>query len=252
MQAQLQSRIDELLCNFPGSQSLDSPNFAKFPGERADFLIDERFIVEVKNLEVDPKGKIEAYVQELRSRSDFPSFYGEVDLRGLLNQLPDGEAQYRRIFGRVSRGIEAIVRKANSQIRNTAEVLKIDQPVGVLIIANEDIPLLNPRLMVKKASATLCERTTTGSIKHKSIDHLWLISQTHHLHTENGQIGIPSIIVDGPGATPSPAGDKLFQELQKRWAAQNGLPLQQLSGVGDVAELDFQALNHDGSKIGIN
>jgi hypothetical protein len=125
-------------------------------------------VVELKTLKVDPSPKIEATLSQHRDRTDFPIFYGQVELSEILQHLPDGDQINQRIYRNISRSIEDAVRSAETQISDTEEIFNLSKAVGLLVLLNENIDVLNPHAVVYRVSELLTRQRTDGSV-HTSI-----------------------------------------------------------------------------------
>jgi hypothetical protein len=240
MSSALERRFLQFLSGIPGAESLDELLVgAKYDGERrADFLLfDRRVILEVKSLEVDTSTKVEGEMAVHRDRDDFPLIYGEVELSKVLAHLPDGKEINDRIFLRTTRSIEAAARSAEGQIENTARLLSLTDPVGVLVLLNQEIDIFTPEVVAGRLAMLLRRKNDDGSLR-SPIAFSWLIFESHFLEHGPATKTLPLVNLKGSKAKAYPWFDELLTYLQVAWANFNGHPIFHQSG---AAEVNLQA-----------
>src|SRR5688572_28114463 len=102
----LVDRFERLMVERLGAEKIDTlvTPANDVPGlQRADYLMAGRsIIVEQKALESDPQGKIDAEVEGLSARDDWPLFYGRAQLSDVTRNMPDGDRIMQRVFTKVS------------------------------------------------------------------------------------------------------------------------------------------------------
>jgi hypothetical protein len=224
MAESLESRFTEFLKSLPGSESIDALTLPVDPRHRrkADFLLaDRKIIVELKTLTTDTSPKIELAVEKHRHREEFPLFYGTTDLQRVLAHLPDGDAINRNIYMSITRSVEDNVRSAEEQISHTRQVLDLPNAIGLLVILNETVQVLDPTLVGHRV-ANLMRRTRTGNSSSATLDFTWLLFESHSLGSNSRLPTFPSMLICGERAASFPEFVAFHNNVQRRWAAFNG------------------------------
>lgn len=170
----------------------------------ADYVIRDLLVIELKTLKVNPTKKMNEYYQEVMSRPDFPSVYGELDLRHVASLLPDGDAVIRNIENKAFRQIQSVISKANKQIKSTIQYLNMDSyTYGTLIIINEFADFFEPDVLVGYISKILSAKSN-DKLRFSNIHQVILFQNTHKVKNENSQsslIPIYGIINDNLDCT---------------------------------------------------
>lgn len=196
--------------------------------KKADFFFNDRAIVcEMKSLITDVSPKAERLMEPHRDRPEFPGFYGKWPIEEILKRLPDGEAIKREMYDVVTSGIADLVGEANRQIRKTKEVFETPDARGILLILNDSVNILDPRLVAHRVAQTLMKRDATGAPRYSEIHSVWIIGETHRVRVSTQLDGIPGIIMAHP-LIPDDAAMAFLDEIQKPWADFTGLPLVEL------------------------
>jgi hypothetical protein len=242
----LENRFKQLMASLSGVESVDAllPPGSFVGKQRADYLVaNRRVVLELKTLKVDPSAKIEAELSQHRNRNDFPLIYGSVELPKILRHLPDGDKINQRIYRNISRSVETAVRGAETQISDTEEIFNLLKPVGLLVLLNESIDVLDPKVVVRKTSELLTRERTDGSM-HTSIDFVWLLFEGHAIETIDGSTARPSILLEGPTANSFDWFIPEFNQIQIAWSAFNNTPLRHAS-VEQIADMPFRLTKSD-------
>ena len=223
MTASLEDRFTQFLASLPGAEFIDSMVLPEQPERRrkADFLLAKRGVVlELKTLAVDTSHKVEAAVDKHREREEFPLFYGTADVRKVLSHLPGGEDIYRRIVNSLGRSVEEAVRSAEEQVTHTRNVLGIPYAIGLLVILNESVRILDP-VVVGHPVAHLMRRERTGNSDAEKLDFVWLLFESHALGGIGGIPATPSMLIRGERAARFPWFTAFHSDVVGRWAALN-------------------------------
>jgi hypothetical protein len=242
MPASLEDRFSRFLASLPASESIDNISLPYDPEHprKADFLLAGReVIVELKTLTVDTSHKIEPAVEKHREREDFPLFYGTADVRKVLSHLPDGEEIYRRIYFSITRSVEAAVRSAEEQISHTRHVLGLPNSVGLLVLLNESVQLLDPTVVGHRV-ANLMRRERTGNSTSDTLDFVWLLFESHSLGGTPELPVFPSMLIRGERASRYPWFSAFHDDVFNRWASLNGAAVVD-GGSPDPNSLKFTA-----------
>lgn len=219
----LEERFTKFLGSLPGSEAIDNMVLPHDPERRrkADFLLAQRQVVlELKVLSVDVSHKVEETAAKHRQRDEFPLFFGSADARKVLEHLPDGEAVYRQMVNTVGRSVEAALRSAEEQITHTRHVLGIPNAIGMLVILNESIKILDP-MVVGHRVAQLMRRERTGKSTSAKLDFVWLLFESHSLGSVSGVPVRPSILIKGERSASFPWFAAFHDDVVERWTASN-------------------------------
>jgi hypothetical protein len=242
----LENRFKQFMASLSGVESVDAllPPGSFVGKQRADYLVvNRRVVLELKTLKVDPSAKIEAELSQHRNRDDFPLIYGSVELPKILRHLPDGDQINQRIYRNISRSVETAVRGAETQISDTEEIFNLLKPVGLLVLLNESIDVLDPKVVIRKTSELLTRERTDGSM-HTSIDFVWLLFEGHAIETIDSATACPSILLEGPTANSFDWFIPEFNQIQIAWSVFNNTPLRHAS-VEQIADMPFRSTKSD-------
>jgi hypothetical protein len=242
----LENRFKQFMASLSGVESVDAllPPGSFVGKQRADYLVaNRRVVLELKTLKVDPSAKIEAELSQHRNRDDFPLIYGSVELPKILRHLPDSDQINQRIYRNISRSVETAVRGAETQISDTEEIFNLLKPVGLLVLLNESIDVLDPKVVVRKTSELLTRERTDGSM-HTSIDFVWLLFEGHAIETIDSATARPSILLEGPTANSFDWFIPEFNQIQIAWSVFNNTPLRHAS-VEQIADMPFRSTKSD-------
>lgn len=239
-------RFKQFMISLSGVESVDALlKPGSFVGkQRADYLLaNRRVVLELKTLKVDPSAKMEAELSQHRDRSDFPLIPGPVELPKILRHLPDGDQINQRIYRNISRSVETAVRSAETQISDTEEIFNLPNPVGLLVLLNENIDALDPQVVVRRTRELLTRERTNGSV-HTSIDFVWLLFEGHSIQTVDGSTARPSILLEGPTAHNFNWFIPEFNQIQIAWSVFNNTPLRHTS-IEQIADMPFRSTKSD-------
>jgi hypothetical protein len=241
----LNDRFKSFLAQLPFAEVIDnlklSPEFND--SKRADFLIENRkAIIELKSLESDPEYKIHTELERQQARDENPLYYGELELFKILKHLPNGKEINEKLFYKISRSIGKSFKEADKQILATKEIFNCPNSIGLLVLLNENIPVLSPEIISYRVSQLLAQTDSDGHPYYKNITSVWFILENFSLKTKNGQKLLPSIVIDGPNSIAISELTNILNNLQSKWAAFNGVPY--ITGKSTkIADSDFINLN---------
>lgn len=245
----LEDRFKLFLAGLEGAESIDDTlsDAELGAGKRADFLLDHRNIVlELKTLKNDPVYKVEQRLAQHRDREDFPVFYWRAPVDDVLGQLPDGENIRAQIYNALTKAVEGNIENADDQIADTAAALQLHRPCGVVAILNEDIDILDPKLLATRVSQIIC-KTRDGQRRHPNIGYVLLFSESHRLVAGQPSEHLPVILIEGPGAADHPRGSAYLDAIPAWWAEFVGVPLYASREHRNLDNLRFEARNGEGS-----
>lgn len=224
--ANLLERFESFIRTVRGFESVDEllRNKHLEGKKRADYLLWEReVIVEQKVLVDDPSDKPQKFVNELM-RKGRVLFYGPVSTNRLFDGMPGGEKQKRRMFLRITKGLEASFADADKQTRDTRDIFSIPRAVGIVVILNLSAPTLHPDLIQFGLSQALQKRKDDGSIRYPNNDGVVMISEAHVDIGGRGR-GAPCFSSPTPHTKSEETVRALSDSLIQGWAAFNGVPV---------------------------
>lgn len=237
----LEDRFTQFIDDLPNAEIIDRLELPKdlTNTRKADFLLKNReVIIEMKTLTADPSSKIEATVDEHRDREDFPVVYGSADVRRVFSFLSDGEDIYRRMVLSLTRSVESGLRSAEEQIAHTKAVLRLPDSVGVLVVLNESVSVLDPELVGHRVAQHWRRRQQSGN-GASQIDFVWLLFESHTIATNSGLPASISMLIRGETANDFPWFPDFHQELNARWATFNGMLYLDQGNPKDLKSLKF-------------
>jgi hypothetical protein len=196
--------------------------------KKADIFFDGRAIIcEMKSLRDDVSNKVERILEPHRERTDFPNFYNTWPVDAILEHLPDGDELHREMFNAISSGIADGVAEANRQIRETKRAFGLPEASGILVVLNESVSILDPRVIAHRAFQSLSKKTPEGSARYPDVGGVWVISRAHRVKINSNLEAVPAIILTNP-LTGDHKAAAFLARIQKDWAKFIGLPLTEL------------------------
>lgn len=244
MATALETRFIDFLTGLPDAEPIDAlalPDDAVHT-RKADFLLAKRnVIVEIKTITTDPTHKVDVEVDKHRARDDFPLIYGKADLRRTLANLPDGEQIYRRIVNALGRQIEDVVRSAEEQIEHTRRRLDVPTAIGLLVLLNESVEVLDPNVVAHRALQTM-RRPRSGRTIWPAVDYCLLIDESN-LSAVGGQPCHTILWIENRSSNEVPWFATFKSQLTVDWAGANDRLTIEASGV-KPADLRFTSTRH--------
>ena len=193
--------------------------------KKVDFFFNNRSIVcEMKSLTADVSAKIDRILEPHRERPEFPGFYGKWPIDAVLERLPDGKDIHKQMYEALTSGIADLVAEANRQIRQTKAAFELPSAHGILLILNDSVAILNPQMIAHRVYKTLIKRTADGQIRYQDVGAILIISEGHRVRLHEQLTAIPILILPHP-LVPDEEALNFLSELQKPWAAFEGVPL---------------------------
>lgn len=222
----LEEKLYAFIATLDGAEIIDSIELTppQRDAEKADLLLTNRTIIgEVKSLSKDTSVKIDSIVEPYRETEDWPLFYMSWPIADILACLPNGEILKRQVYEAVTSAIPELVRKANRQIRSTKQTFGIPEARGLLVVLNDFVGILDPRVVAHAVAVTLSKRNPDGSLQFPEIMGVWIISESHVVQLGRTR-ATPAVIMEHP-ALAEPSVVEYLSQIQPLWAAFNGLPL---------------------------
>lgn len=193
------------------------------------FFLKRRITCEVKSLNKDTKEKVEKIVDGLRGREDFPVFYGSWELNKILKYLKDGDSIHEKIAYAVTSPIEDLIKDANRQIRDAKRVFHEPKSMGLVIIVNRSVDILDAELVGWRINRCLHKKRQGSVPRFECLNGVWLIDEAHSLLVHKNLEGPVSIIFEGQGNSGNEVGEYI-EYLTIQWATWKGFPSLKIPG----------------------
>lgn len=242
----LEGRFKVFLRDLEGAESIDDLELTpeQERANKGDYFFAGRTVVgELKALYDDTAYKIEAILAPYRETPEWPLFFGEQEINKILQHLPDGDKVRAKIFASITRSIEAVVEKANKQIRETKETFGLPDAGGLLIILNDAVDILSPDLIAYRVQRALNKRMPEGELRFPHVSAVIVIGGAHYTQMNPELKGVPILII--PNAVPeADRVEEFIRELNEKWAAFEGKPLIPIE-TEKFPKLDFRKFSED-------
>lgn len=223
----LEGRFTAFIKGLEGAECIDELELTREQerAQKADYFINNRTIVsEFKSLETDTSAKLNAILEPHRNRPEWPVFFGPQDLQTILAYLPDRQEINAKIVNALTDSIEAIIEKANRQIRATKEKFGLPDAGGLLVIFNEAVESFSPDVVAYRIKKTLRKKTRTREVRFPEITVVLVINAGHYSKLTPTLQGNPILVM--PSGLPDPNGIEAFaSSLLPKWCAFEGVPL---------------------------
>ena len=155
----------------PGAENVDSLMAeCSLPGrQRADYLaFNRRVIIEQKSLECDPHDKAQALIEDFLRRHNTIGVE-QMSLASIAEasvRLPDGNRFRRKLRQMLTQRIDDVLAKADKHTLDTRKTFVIPEAVGIVVILNDNIQLIEPDFFQDKAFSILRKRLPTGELMY--------------------------------------------------------------------------------------
>lgn len=195
--------------------------------------------IELKALETDPSERTHNFVDSLRSRDDFPTFFGSVPLEAAFKNMKEPEKLRRAAMDRLGRAIITHMKKANDQLGQHM----IDYPrrtcLKVLVLINEDHPEYDPQSVAWIAQHEMARENDAG-YRYANIDAVIYLTERHG-QTIDGRVAMPIAAIHGPMIEEQAWKEDLLQHIARRWSTWQGRPFY---AIDEGDETSFDTIEH--------
>jgi hypothetical protein len=242
----LEARFKVFLRDLEETESIDELTLTREQqaAPKADYFFANRTIVgEIKALYEDTTTKIDVILDPYRNTPDWPILIGDQDLERVLQHLPDRDRLRATIFRSITRSIEAVVEKANRQIRETKRTFGIPDAGGLLIILNDAVDILSPDIVVYRVRRALKKRTADGALRYANISAVLIIGGAHYTQLKPDLKGMPILTILNL-VLETDFVEEFIRHLSRKWAAfeqQLLIPI----GTTDLPNLRFRTVSAD-------
>jgi hypothetical protein len=222
----LKERFERFMSGLDGAESIDAlMKQSNLPGrQRADYLAFNRdVIIEQKSLEVDLDNKIQPLVVDFfRTRGivqvETISFASFVQI---ISESPDTGDLVKRLRQIVTQRIDDILAKADKQTHDTRATFVLPHAVGIVVILNENVQLIEPDYVAVKAFDMLRKRGPTGEIRYPDNQVVISISEAHRIPAKDAE-KIPTETIFSEAGNRLLIATQYSEILKERWAQFNG------------------------------
>lgn len=194
--------------------------------------------IELKSLEGAPSERTNNFVDSLRDRPDFPTFFGSVPLEAAIKNMDNSEQLRRTAIDRVGRTIVTHMKKANDQLRQHALDFPRRTRLSLLVLVNEDHPEYDPQTVAWVAQREM-SREVDGSPRYANIDAVLYLTERHG-QSVAGKTAFPICAIHGPTIQRQPWKVEVLTHIFRKWASFHD---RSLFMVGDK-EPAFQTIEH--------
>jgi hypothetical protein len=221
----LKERFQRFMLSTPGVEGIDellrSGGSELKKRKRADFLACGRaVIVETKSLDVDPVEKVQRFLDRLAQAGCLPKC-SDTTLEQVLRDLPDGQALYDELRGRVTKILDDDIANADDQTRDTKVIFGIPDAIGIVVILNENAALLYPDQSTLRIFDVLRKRRG-GELRYVHNHVVIYISEAHIVDAGDESTIYDMATVYSDAGNEIPFVTTFAKGLNQRWAEFNG------------------------------
>ena len=244
----LKERFEQFMSKLEGVENIDAlMSQSDIRGRlRADYLVFKRHvIIEQKSLDVDVDNQVQSFIDGVvRERGivwndpiSLPSFIQ------ILANLHDGSALKKKLREILTKRIDDILAKADKQTRDTRETFCIPEAIGIVVVLNENAPLIEPDYFQDKAFSMLRKQLPTGKLQYPNNQVVFLISEAHRISSANNVQVIPTETTFSESGNQILIATHYVEILRQRWAEFNlAFCVESSDLTRDVATRDPQKL----------
>ncbi len=223
--SKLQATMDRFLVEILGCEDIDrlQQTTLQRQSRKADFFHSNRSIViELKLLEESQVAKLEQMIRRWSQEVDWPQHEGTRNIQDVLNAHPRGLELNEQLSRKVAAVVGRACRNADEQIASTIKTFELDEPMGVLVLLNERVDVLDPKVMATAVSVLLRQGPNGAPRALWNIDTAIVISWAH-LHVD-AQKRLQEVVYIVP-ADDFDVSSRVFESnFVEQWAACRGKP----------------------------
>lgn len=233
---QLEGLVHDFLAIHLGAEPIDRLELPadRRDAPRADYLLFERqAIVEVKEVVDDRMAKIRGVIEFERRLWDWPVMPPGSWLQDVLARHPRGREINNRLRDLNQKVTEKHVKDANRQLRESRVTFRIPDSIGILLIVNEHVDVLDPKVLGGEITVLMRKRTPGGALRYGDLDMAMLITSAHRLVDADGK-GYPCVMyVNRHDHSRAADLERIARRVMTAWAEALGLPLSDLGTITD-------------------
>lgn len=179
--------------------------------------------VELKTLAGAPSERTDHFVDTLRSREDFPTFFGAVPLDAAFRNMDDPDTLRRKLLERLGRTIVTHMKKANDQLTRHAADYPRRNRLNLLVMVNEDHAEYDPETIGWIVQREMARETAAG-YRYDAIDAVLYFTERHGKAID-GRMAFPIASIHGPAIDDHVWKDALLGHVVGAWARWQDRPL---------------------------
>jgi len=224
----LEPMVQAFFRQLPGCESIDELPMTAVQrgGKKADFfLFQRRIIAEVKEFVDDREAAVRDVLDTLRNQGMIRVERGVPLVQEVLRDHPERVAINARLFSAATSCLETHFREANQQIRETRRHWVADEALGILVLVNESVDILDPKAVAGAVNRLLGKRSPDGTPRFPMISSVVFITTAHRIVEDGGK---RKDLVISMGLTSRQHDEDLRaaeQRIKEGWAAFRGLPV---------------------------
>lgn len=234
----LNDRFEQFMLSTRGVESIDQLlKQSVIEGrQRADYLAcNRRVVIEQKSIDVNPDYKIQRFLNTLASAGRLPGC-GQTDwtLAELLSKVgPDGSALFDELRERVTKVLDDIIAKADSQTRDTKQTFLIPEAIGIVIVLNEHAQHIFPDIAMVKLFDMLRKRRQNGELRYVHNQVIVLISEAHLINADDDATRFSMATIYSDAGNEIPLATTYTESLKQQWATFNNAGYEESSEFWD-------------------
>lgn len=234
----LTPRVEKFLKQHLNAVSIDEVQ--SHETTRIDYeCFDGKLAIELKTLEGPPSVRTENFINELRSRADFPYVLGRATTKAVFSAMNDAHDLQRSLVSRIGRTIVNHLKKANDQLAAHDANFPNCERTRIVLILNEDHPEYDPETVLYIVSRAITQKRDDGCWRYGNIDVVVFISE-RHASPVSQHLAMPILIINAPSMGEHSEKDQTLNQFTEEWAHYNRLPL---LGISDKVP-EFATMEH--------
>jgi hypothetical protein len=242
----LKERFEQFMSCLQWAENIDDlMRNSTLPGRlRADYLAFRRdVIIEQKSFEADLDTKVEPLIiQFFRDRGiASPSKISFASFVDVLAQHSDAHDLIKTLRRLVTRRVDDVLADADKQTRDTRKTFLIPNAVGIVVILNDSVQLIEPDFVAVQAFETLRKRTATGELRYPHNQVVISISEAHRIPSSEAE-SIPTETVFSESGNTLQIANQYSALLLELWARFNGAGVKSSAIIRDVVTRDAPKL----------
>lgn len=187
-------------------------------GQFPDFSVyRDLILIEMKHLETDQRGRIQAVLDDKIIPEERLEFYGQrrVDING--ETFSNAEEIIKAITTKLNRSLEGLLSKSNRQFRSFRERHPRKNAINICVILNSSHADYTPEVVINAIHSKMKE-PLEGGPRFESIDAVLYISEKHFIPLVDGRMAHPIAIYEGRGLLNNGWKIPIVERLIQGWS----------------------------------
>lgn len=214
----LESAFESLIIHQLHGKVLDeNKNQEAREGKFPDFsCFNDLVLIEMKHLETDQTPRVNDVFQQKLNPAEAPVFYGERNSGLITSVVSNGDAINAEIASKLSRTIETILSKANSQFLSYRERNPRKNSVNLCVILNSKLPEYSPEVMAYAFKGKI--KLGMPDERFPSIDGILYISEKHFRTLPDGRNAFAMLECHAAGIRNHPWKINFLNRIVDAWS----------------------------------